>query len=120
MPRGTAPRQRSKRAELYQAYIRRIRQQLDTSSKGEGFVVLHNIGPYDHNAFYIPLPSAAEAKLFDNVPDAIDFAREMSMGGYDRTKIARVTGETLHGTDVLLTKVVWRSWQPDAWKRRRL
>ena len=113
-------RRRTTRAENYQAFVNAVRRQLETFEKSEGFVVLHNIGPYDHNPYDLPLPNAPTTKLFDNVYDAVDFAKEMTFEGYDRTKIARITGETLHGTDVLLTKVVWRSWQQDAWRVRRL
>ena len=107
---------RSERREAQRKFASEVRDALKRLDRDAGYIVLVNIGPYDHNPEDMPLPDARFPEVFRALYEAVDYAENSryarGFGPGTRLKIARVTGETVPGTDALSSQIVWRNWTP--------
>ena len=107
---------RTEKREAKRQFVSEVRDALRRLKRDAGYIVLVNIGPYDHNPEDMPLPDARFPEVFRALYEAVDYAENSrfarGFGPGTRLKIARVTGETVPGTDALSSQIVWRNWTP--------
>ena len=114
MPRRSNPAAQRALRET-QTAVREIRDQLRELRTKEGYVVVANIGPYDHNPADYALPQADYPRVYKALYQAVEAAKREARGIGGKVKIFHIEDT---GSVPMPSRVVWRSWTPEGDKSR--
>ena len=98
-----------------QRALREIQDQLRELRTKEGYVVVANIGPYDHNPADYALPQADYPRVYKALHQAVEAAKNEARGIGGKVKILHIEDT---GSVPMPSRVVWRSWTPEGDKSR--